>query len=284
MRLLVTGARGLLGTDVVDAATRLGVEVVPLGHAEVDVTDSRAVRDAISEHLEGAADPYVVHCAAYTAVDAAEADAPACFAVNEGGARVVARAAAEAGAGLVYFSTDYVFDGHRRRPYRPGDPTGPLCVYAQSKLAGEVAVAAGHPEPLIVRTGWLYGAGGPSFVTTILSKARGSGVVRVVDDQRGRPTWTRNVAESTLELMAKGVHGVFHVTDGDEATWLDVARYVLDTAGVTASVEPVSSEEWGAPARRPRYSVLDVSHTEDVLGRPSMPWRDALRRFVEEMS
>ncbi len=279
--ILVTGGAGLLGREIVRAATTRGYHVVALAHTDLDVTDAPAVRSALRTH----APTHVIHCAGYTAVDRAESEPELAMRVNRDGTESVAKAAAQAGTGLVYFSTDYVFDGTQTTPYLPSDAPAPVNAYGRSKLAGEYAAADAHPGPLIIRTGWLYGGGGSSFIQAILERAVGGKALSVVDDQHGRPTWTRNLAEGTLDLMTAGTHqGMVHLADGGEATWLELARAAVTLAGYEVDVQPVSTEAWGAPAPRPRYSVLDVTATEAVLGRSMMHWREALRRFLEEES
>ena len=289
MKILVTGARGLLGSEIVPEARRRGWEVVGLGRAELDVTDRPLVR----ERVLAEAPDWVIHCAAYTAVDRAEDEPDVAMRVNRDGAANVARASADTGASMVYVSTDYVFDGEKRTPYLPDDAVAPLSVYGRSKLAGEEVVRAVYAErstaaadrrvvrPLIVRTGWLFGAGGRSFVLSILARAGKGGALRVVDDQRGRPTWTRSLAEAVLELIERDVRGVWHVANRGEATWLDLAREAVRIRGLDAQIDGVSSVEWGAPAERPTYSVLDLEGTEAALGREMIDWREALRRFLE---
>ncbi len=278
--VFVTGAAGLLGREVVRGATARGYHVVALAHTDLDVTDAPAVRSVVRAHTP----THVIHCAAYTAVDGAESEPELAMRVNRDGTESVAKAAAQAGAGLVYFSTDYVFDGLKVEPYLSSDSPAPVNSYGRSKLAGEYAAADAHPDPLIIRTGWLYGGGGSSFIQAILKRAATGKGLRVVDDQHGRPTWTRNLAEGTLELLDAGAKGVVHFADGGEATWVDLARAALTLSGYEIEVEPVSTEEWGAPAPRPRYSVLDLTATEAVLGCSMMHWREALRRFLEEES
>jgi dTDP-4-dehydrorhamnose reductase len=276
MKVLVTGAAGLLGTDIVSAARGRGHEVVGLARADLDVTDEAGVRDAFETHRPHA----VVHCAAYTAVDRAESEADLAMRVNRGGSANVATAAAATGAEVVYVSTDFVFDGTASTPYRPYHVPGPLGAYARSKVEGEMAQTESVSLPLIVRTSWLYGAVGKTFVRSILEQAAKGEALRVVGDQRGCPTWSANAAGVLLELLERGARGIWHVTDGGEATWHDVAREALRLRGIEADVLPVTTESWGAPAPRPRYSVLDVSATEALLARRMMPWREALRAFL----
>jgi dTDP-4-dehydrorhamnose reductase len=199
--------------------------------------------------------------------------------VNRDGTAHVARATAEVGARLVYMSTDYVFDGAASRPYPPDAEVAPASVYARSKAEGEAA-ALEAPGTVVVRTGWLYGAFGRNFVATMIDRAREGRPLRVVDDQRGRPTWTRNVAHVVFDLMDEGVEGVWHVADTGIATWLELARTALRVSGLDDEVEGVSTAVWGAAAARPAYSVLDLARTERVLGRSMERWEDALERFL----
>jgi len=298
MKVLVTGAHGLLGSEFVFAARARGFEVTALGRAALDVTDTAAVEVRFRDERPDV----VVHCAAYTAVDRAESEPEIAMTVNRDGSENVAAAAAMIGARIVYISTDYVFDGAGGGRYSPTDATSPLSAYGRSKLAGEAAVlgiAAGpggashiedgvarvSDEPvgtsaLIVRTGWLYGAGGRNFVETMLGLAERGQSLSVVDDQVGRPTWARNVAEVVLDLVDSGVSGVWHVADGGQASWLDFAREVFDVRGLSVDIEGVTTASWGADAPRPLFSVLDLEATESAVGRPMMDWREALRRYL----
>jgi dTDP-4-dehydrorhamnose reductase/4-ketoreductase len=281
MKILVTGAAGLLGTDVVATAGRREHTVLALDREALDVTDEAAVTARVASE----APDWVFHCAAYTAVDAAEDEPELAMRVNRDGAENVARAASAAGARMLYVSTDYVFNGEQRSPYRPTDPTGPLSVYGRTKLAGEEAVLGADADggsALIVRTGWLYGAAGRSFVTAILERATKGDPLSVVADQRGRPTWTRNVAEVALDLLESDASGIWHVADGGDATWLGFAREILRLRGLKAPIRGVFSEQWGAAAPRPAYSVMNVSATEERIGRPMMDWKVALERFLDE--
>jgi dTDP-4-dehydrorhamnose reductase len=278
VRLLVTGARGLLGTELVACAAARGHDVIATGRAELDVTSADDVRRTVEAERPAA----VVHLAAYTAVDGAEADAEAARTTNAGGSRNVAAAAARAGAVVAYVSTDYVFDGAKHAPYLPDDAPRPLSVYGATKLEGERAVLAAAADALVVRTSWLYGAAGRNFVTSILKRAERGEDLRVVDDQTGAPTWARHTAGGIVELLEKDVRGVWHLADRGACTWLELAREALRLRGVDAPVAGVSSAEWGAAAARPAFSVLDVKATEALLGRSMVPWREALARFLDE--
>lgn len=280
MKILVTGAGGLLGSEVAREAADRGHALVALHRGALDVTDERAVRGRVAAESPA----WVVHCAAYTAVDRAEDEPQLAMRVNRDGAGHVAHAAARVGAKMAHISTDYVFDGRKKRtPYGPDDEPAPLSVYGATKLAGERAVLEADLDgrrPLVARTGWMYGAGGRNFVDAILERAHRGEALRVVDDQVGRPSWARNVARGVVELMERDVEGIWHVADGGTATWLELAREAVRLAGLGARVDGVSSAEWGAPALRPSWSVLDVTATEEALGRSMEPWREALGRYL----
>ncbi len=287
----MTGAGGLLGSELVRLGSDTGhrraggspakTEILGLPRALLDVTDGVEVGNVIGE-LEP---DWVVHCAAYTAVDRAEEEPDQAMSVNHGGTVNVASAAARHGARLLYVSTDYVFDGQKREPYLPSDEVRPLSVYAQTKLAGEEAALASGG--VAIRTGWLYGRGGGNFVDAILRRAEGGASLRVVDDQRGRPTWARNVAVGIFDLLVRGLFEqgltpVVHLADGGDATWLEFAREAVRLRGLDVPVEGVSTAEWGAAAPRPAYSILDLSAVEGALGRPMMHWKDALSQYLVE--
>lgn len=277
MKVMVTGAGGLLGRAVVDRLRLRGDEVVALTRAGLDVTDEAAARACLESERPDA----VVHCAAYTAVDRAEAEADAAFRVNADAARIVARACQRFDALFVYPSTDYVFAGDASRPYRPDDEVDPINAYGRSKAAGERA-AREAGRALIVRTSWLYGGGGGNFVDTILRLARERGELTVVDDQWGRPTWCDALATTLAELITAGAVGTFHATDGGEAvTWHGLAAEILARSGVQATLERGSTHALQRAAPRPRYSVLDCEATERLLGRPMPDWKESLQAYLE---
>lgn len=276
MRVLVTGARGMLAHALLPTLRERGHEVVALDREALDVTDAAAVEARIAAERPDA----VVQCAAYTRVDDAETDEARAFAVNCEGARNVARSCYRTGALFVYPSTDYVFSGEEERARRPSDPTGPVNAYGRSKLAGEEA-AREAGRSLVLRTSWLYGEGGANFVDTITRLARERECLEVVDDQFGLPTWTGSLALVATELMEAGAEGILHAADaGDRVTWCGFARETLARQGLATRIVPVPSSRFPRPARRPRYSVLDCSDTEARLGRALPRWTDALDQFL----
>jgi dTDP-4-dehydrorhamnose reductase len=275
MRLLITGAAGMLARDVADAAAEDGQDVVALARRELDVTDAAAVREAIADAEPDA----VVHCAAWTDVDGAEAAEREATAVNGDGAGNVAAAAAGAGAFVVAVSTDYVFDGRAREPYGESAPTNPLSAYGRSKLAGERAVAAAAPDAhAIVRTSWLFGTHGPNFVATMLRLAGERDELTVVDDQVGCPTFTGHLAPALLEIAAARRTGVLHVAGGGGCSWWDLARATFEAAGHVVRLHPGRTQDLGRPAPRPAWSVLRTERADA----PVLPaWQDGLAAYLE---
>ena len=274
MRLLVTGAAGMLGQDVISAAGRAGHDVLAFARRDLDIRDADAVRRAVA-----AAQPdVVVNCAAWTDVDGAEADEAAATAINGTGAGHVAAAAAEHGARTVHVSTDYVFSGDAGRPYVESDPTGPRSAYGRSKLAGEAAVAQAAPAAhAIVRSSWLFGVGGKNFVDTMLRLAADRDEVRVVTDQLGCPTFTGHLATALVQIAERGSTGILHVAGAGSCTWFDLAVAAFEESGAECRVLPASTEELARPAPRPAYSVLG-SERDDA---PELaPWRDGLVAYL----
>jgi dTDP-4-dehydrorhamnose reductase len=277
MRLLITGAGGMLGRDVADAAARAGHDVVALARADLDVTDAAAVRAAIAE----AAPEAVVNCAAWTDVDGAETEEEAATRVNGDGAGNVAAAAAAAGAFVVSVSTDYVFDGRAREPYVESDATAPIGAYGRSKLAGEraVASAAGGRGPgwAIVRTSWLFGAHGPNFVATMLRLAGQRDELTVVDDQVGCPTFTGHLAPALLSIAANRRDGILHVAGSGCCSWWDLARATFEGTGHDVRLHPGRTEDLRRPAPRPAWSVLGTERADT----PVLPaWQDGLAAYL----
>ena len=270
-RVLVTGGRGMLGQDLLPALA--AHDVTAPGRADLDITDEAAVRAAVAGH------DVVVNLAAYTAVDAAEEHEEEARAINATGAGILARAAAEAGARIVHVSTDYVFDGSAASPYPEDAPHAPVSAYGRTKAEGERLVLEGHPEGAsVVRTAWLYGAGGPSFPSTMLRLAASHDTVSVVDDQRGQPTWTVDLAARIVELVDAGAPaGVFHGTASGETTWHGLAQAVFAAAGLDpARVLPTDSASFVRPAPRPAYSVLGHDAWSRIGLAPLRDWREAL--------
>lgn len=275
MRILITGANGMLAGAVRTELLARGHDLIALDRAALDVTDPNAVLATVRATRPDVA----IQCAAYTRVDDAERDEAAAYRVNAEATASLAHACREVGARLVYPSTDYVFDGTATSPYTPDSPTNPLGAYGRTKLAGE-AVAREAGDYLIVRTSWLYGEGGKNFVSTILSRAVMGEALRVVDDQTGSPTWTGTLARVLAAMIeADAPSGVYHAVNGGETTWYGLAVEALRVAGIEAEISPVSTSEFPRPAPRPTYSVLDCSETESVVGEIE-GWREALAAAI----
>jgi dTDP-4-dehydrorhamnose reductase len=274
VRVLVTGAAGMLGRDLVDQlAARHEVTAVDL---EVDVTDPDAVRACV----EACRPEAVFHLAAFTDVDAAEEREDEAARVNTDGAANAARAAAAVGAALVLPSTDYVFDGAKGAPYTEDDVAAPLGAYGRTKFAGERAARALCPGTRVARTAWLYGAAGRNFVDTMRRLGAERDEVSVVDDQEGSPTWTRELGPA-LEALLEQPPGVYHAAAAGSVTWAGLAAAVFEEAGLDCRVRPITTAELGRPAPRPALSALAVTRP----GAPRLrPWREALADYLEEAS
>ena len=279
MRALVTGADGQLGRALV---ARLGDELVWAGgRAALDVTDAAAVASRVA-----ASRPDVVfNATAYNRVDEAERDPAAALLVNAAGPAHLARASRETGALLVHVSTDYVFDGARRTPYREEDVAAPRCAYGVSKLAGEMMVQASRCDHLIVRTSGVLGRGGSrgkggSFVERILARARAGEPLRVVADQVFAPTMATDLAGALVALVRLHARGLVHVTNAGSCTWAELARAALKLAGLRTEVAEITSAQLGAAAARPAFSVLDGSRYAELTGAPLRPWSEALPELV----
>ena len=280
MRLLVTGAQGMLGHDVLRVGEHGGHELIAIDLPELDITDERAVDEFFDrERPEGC-----INCAAWTDVDGAESKQDLARAVNATGAGNLARAAAKIGVPLLHISTDYVFDGTapldaagRARAYVERDPTGPRSVYGSTKLEGERQVLDASAKHAVVRTAWLYGLDGKNFVDTMLRLAGERDAVQVVDDQIGSPTWSGHLAPAVLGLLEREVSGLVHLTGAGQVSWNGFAKEIFRQAEVDCRVEPASSEQMARPAPRPAYSVLE-SERADVL--PMPPWEDGLAGYL----
>jgi dTDP-4-dehydrorhamnose reductase len=271
MTIVVVGADGQLGSDFVRLLAPT-VEIVPLTLADLDVTD----RDGVKQALVSASPDVVLNCAGYTAVDKAESDPNTAYRVNVLGARNVAQEARRMGARVVYFSTDYVFDGAASEPYVEDAPTGPLSVYGTTKLLGEQATREANPDHLVLRLAWLYGPTGHNFVRTVLRLAREKDQLRIVDDQAGSPTFTEDVVRQVLALIEDGASGTYHCVNTGRATWYEFARSIVRACGLDIPVVPIRTVDYPTPARRPAFSVL-ADRNLDLEGLNVMrPWQEAL--------
>lgn len=283
--VLVVGAKGMLGREVMSAAERglgrLGAaQVVGVDIDEVDITSFGSVEGCFEEYRPDV----VVNCAAYTNVDGAETDRDRAFAVNGDGPGNLAHGCSRRGLKLVQISTDFVFDGKVRVPYEEDDRVGPLSVYGESKLAGEEAVRRELADHLIVRISWLFGRWGPNFVTTIRRLARERDELPVVSDQVGSPTYAADVVEAVGLLLEAQANGTVHFHNAGHCSWYDFAAEIVRQSGLGATVRPVGSEEYPRPARRPAWSVMSLERYEQLTGQAPRPWRAALGAYLAELA
>lgn len=286
MKVFVTGSLGQLGRTLAETAPA-EMEIAGGNLPELDIVDS----DAVQALFAAEKPDFVINTAAYTAVDKAESEPDAARLVNVDGARNVAHAARLAGGRTVHLSTDFVFDGSSTRPYRPDDPPAPLGVYGQTKLDGETAVLdATDGDAIVTRTAWLYSRFGHNFVNTVLRLMGERDELSVVADQRGTPTWARSLAEVIWAAIAADLPGgLFHWTDGGEASWHEFAKAIYAEARVSGllsrdvEIRAIPTAEYPTPARRPAYSVLDCSATLAALDVEQRPWTERLRQMLQEM-
>jgi len=285
MKILITGAGGMTGSELVRQAHERSWDVVGLTRDDLDITDADQV-----EGIIGAERPdVIVNAAAYTAVDAAESDAEAAMAVNAAGTQNIARAAKTNGAQVLHISTDYVFDGEATHPYLPDDKPAPINVYGESKLAGELALKEACSEHVIVRTSWVYSHEGKNFVRTMLRAADEKTELRIVNDQLGCPTSSQDLARALLcaaNLMMKSyVSGTYHFCNAGETSWFDFATAIFDLRNSTQpKLIPISTTDFPTAAKRPRWSVLDTNSFQLAFGVEPRPWRDSLKETMERIS
>jgi dTDP-4-dehydrorhamnose reductase len=270
--VLVTGGGGMLGRDVIDAALARGHDVVGLEREDLDIT-SREV-DAVVSRLRP---EVIVNCAAWTDVDGAESRERDAMLVNDTGAGLLAVAAAQVGASIVYPSSDYVFDGSRGRPYVESDLPSPLSAYGRSKFAGETAVAVANPRHFVVRSSWLFGLHGPNFVETMIRVGAEQPEVLVVSDQVGCPTYTPHLAEALVLLTESEDYGIHHITGEGSCSWFEFAQEIFDQTGADTRVMAATTEMLGRPAPRPAYSVLGTERDDPIV----LPaWRQGLAEYL----
>ena len=285
MRILVSGASGQLGHEVVGVFTRLGHEVLMPSEQELDFLEPERMAAAVQTMRAD----WVINCAAYTRVDQAESEPERAFAVNRDAAGRLAGAVAAYGGRLLHVSTDFVFDGRLARPYRETDAPNPLCVYGRSKQAGEAAVLAALPGATVVRTAWLYGVHGHNFVKTMLRIAGEGKPLRVVTDQVGSPTWASDLAGAIAVLVGLGEDGLFHYANAGKTSWYGFAEAILEEAARvgfairTDRVEPIATAEYPTAATRPVWSVLDTGKIQPLLPAPIPGWRDSLGNMLGEL-
>lgn len=279
MKILVTGRHGMLGSDVVKVFSGEH-EVIGTGREDFDITDSKASL----EYIKGIKPQLVINCAAYTDVDGCEKNIDTAFKVNALGARNIAAACNEIDAAMVQISTDYVYDGEKATPYYEYDNTNPLGIYGKSKLEGENFVKAVCKKHYIVRTSWLFGENGKNFVKTMLTLAKDRKEFTVVNDQVGSPTYTEDLAKALLELVSKPAYGTYHITNSNFCSWYDFAKFIFETASIKdVEVKPITTEELGRPAPRPKNSVLEKFYLSLNGYSPLRSYKEAVKEYIERV-
>lgn len=278
MKILIIGASGMLGHDLVRVLQESRHDLLTPGHVELDITHQESARSYLSREKPQC----VLLSAAYTRVDDCESHADLAWAVNADGPRNVALACRDTGARLIHLSTDYVFNGRKTSPYSVDDPTDPISVYGKTKLAGENHIKEVLPDHLIVRTSWLYGLNGRNFVETILKKAASVKELSVVNDQRGSPTYTKDLSEALAVLVnVKEARGIVNVTNSQDCTWCEFAQAILNVQGIAGvTVRPVTSEQYVTPAKRPANSILSPDRYMQLTGKTLRPWKEALKAYL----
>ena len=277
MKVLVTGVKGQLGYDVVNELEKRGLEAVGVDIDEMDITDAVSVDKVIKETSPDA----VIHCAAYTAVDAAEDNVELCRKVNADGTANIAKVCKELDIKMMYISTDYVFDGQGERPWEPDDERHPLNVYGQTKYEGEVAVTDALDKYFIVRIAWVFGVNGKNFIKAILNKAKMVDTLTVVNDQFGSPTYTFDLARLLVDMIQSDKYGFYHATNEGICTWYEFACEIIRQAGMDAKVLPVSADQYPAKAKRPTNSRMSKEKLTENGFEKLPAWQDALKRYLE---
>ena len=277
MKVLVTGVKGQLGYDVVGELKKRNIEAVGVDIDEMDITDAASVDKVIKEASPDA----VIHCAAYTAVDAAEDNVDICRKVNKDGTQNIANVCKELDIKMIYISTDYVFDGEGTRPWEPDDKPDPLNVYGLTKYEGEVAVTSTLSKYFIVRIAWVFGLNGKNFIKTMLNLAKTHDSLTVVNDQFGSPTYTCDLARLLVDMVLTDKYGIYHATNEGIITWYDFACKIFETAGLNVKVSPVPASEYPAKAKRPSNSRMSKQKLVDNGFELLPTWQDALERYIK---
>lgn len=277
MKVLVTGVKGQLGYDVVKELEKRGMTAVGVDIDEMDITDAESVNKVIKE----AAPDGVIHCAAYTAVDAAEDNVELCRRVNAEGTANIAKVCRELDIKMMYISTDYVFDGQGTRPWEPDDARNPLNVYGQTKYEGEVAVTDALDKYFIVRIAWVFGVNGKNFIKAILNKAKTVDTLTVVNDQFGSPTYTFDLARLLVDMIVTDKYGFYHATNEGICTWYEFACEIIRQAGMDTKVLPVSADQYPAKAKRPTNSRMSKEKLTENGFEKLPSWQDALARYLD---
>lgn len=279
MKVLVTGVKGQLGYDVVNELTRRGHIAIGTDIEEMDITD----KESVSNVIKGSAPDAVIHCAAYTAVDAAEDNVDLCRKINAEGTQNIANVCKELDIKMIYISTDYVFDGEGERPWEPDDERTPLNVYGQTKYEGELAVQNTLDKYFIVRIAWVFGVNGKNFIKTMLNLGKTRDSLTVVNDQFGSPTYTFDLARLLVDMVETDKYGIYHATNEGICTWYEFACEIFRQTGLNVKVSPVLASEYPAKAKRPSNSRMSKEKLT-ANGFEKLPsWQDALSRYLKEI-
>lgn len=279
MKLLVTGVKGQLGHDVVKECEKRGITAIGVDIEEMDITDAAACEKVIKEAKVDA----VIHCAAYTAVDAAEDNIELCRKINAEGTENIVKVCSELNIKMMYFSTDYVFNGKGDRPWKTDDERSPLNVYGQTKYEGELAVENSLEKYFILRIAWVFGVNGKNFIKTMLRLGKEKGAVSVVNDQIGSPTYTADLAVLAVDMIQTDKYGTYHATNEGLCSWYEFACQIFNEANMDVKVTPVSSDAFPAKAKRPSNSRMDKSKLTENGFSPLPGWQDALKRYLKEI-
>ena len=279
MKVFVTGVRGQLGYDVVNELEKRGIEAIGVDIQEMDITDA----DSVSKVIGEAAPDAVIHCAAYTAVDAAEDNEEVCRKVNADGTQNIANMCKILDIPMIYISTDYVFDGQGERPWQPEDERAPLNVYGQTKYEGELAVQNTLEKFFIVRIAWVFGLNGKNFVKTMLNLGRNRDRLTVVNDQFGSPTYTYDLARLLVDMILTEKYGIYHATNEGICSWYEFACEIFRQADVSVEVAPVTADQYPAKAKRPSNSRMSKDKLEEQGFERLPSWQDALSRYLKEL-
>ncbi len=279
MKVLVTGAKGQLGNDLLNEMAKRGIESIGVDVDEMDITDAGAVERV----LRGSGADAVIHCAAYTAVDAAEDNAELCARINGAGTEHVATVCRSLDIPMMYISTDYVFNGQGERPWEPDDKREPLNVYGETKYQGELAVEKLLEKYFIVRIAWVFGSNGKNFINTMLRIGKEKGKASVVNDQVGSPTYTYDLARLLVDMIQTDRYGTYHATNEGLCSWYEFAVEIFRQAKLSVEVTPVTSAEYGAKAKRPANSRMNRDKLDENGFRRLPLWQDALARYLKEL-
>lgn len=279
MKVLVTGVKGQLGHDVVKELLSRSHQAIGVDIEEMDITDAEKVRKVIGE----AGCDAVIHCAAYTAVDAAEDNEALCRRINARGTENIARVCQEQNISMMYLSTDYVFSGDGGRPWKPDDKRQPLNVYGQTKYEGELAIQEYLDRYFIIRISWVFGLNGGNFIKTMLNLGKTRDVITVVNDQVGSPTYTKDLAVLMVDMIESEKYGIYHASNEGFCSWYEFANEIFKQAGISVTVKPVTSDEYPSKAKRPSNSRMDKTKLDDNGFKRLPDWKDALSRYLQEL-